>query len=83
MSWRPVGPSVHVGVRRSPLREPAEVVALAQRLGQHDADLRLPVGRKLIDHAIGGRFSSWVEPSRESVRAAAEDFALRMAVDRD
>ncbi|MEU4623443.1 hypothetical protein AB0G04_26155 [Actinoplanes sp. NPDC023801] len=38
---------------------------------------------ELIDHAIGGRFSSWVEPSRDSVRAAAEDFALRMAVDRD
>ncbi|MBA3463386.1 MAG: alanine racemase [Deltaproteobacteria bacterium] len=35
MSWRPVGPSVHVGVRRSPLREPAEVVALARRVVSH------------------------------------------------
>ena len=32
MSWRPVGSVVHVGVRRSPLREPAEVVALARRV---------------------------------------------------
>jgi D-serine deaminase-like pyridoxal phosphate-dependent protein len=30
MSWRPLG--VHVGVRRSPLREPDEVVALAKRI---------------------------------------------------
>jgi D-serine deaminase-like pyridoxal phosphate-dependent protein len=32
MSWRPVGDAVHVGVRRSPLREPADVVALARRV---------------------------------------------------
>jgi D-serine deaminase-like pyridoxal phosphate-dependent protein len=32
MSWRPLG--VHVGVRRSPLREPAEVVALAKQLAE-------------------------------------------------
>jgi D-serine deaminase-like pyridoxal phosphate-dependent protein len=37
MSWRPVGPAIHVGVRRSPLREPAEVVALAQRVVAHPA----------------------------------------------
>ena len=30
MSWRPLG--VHVGVRRSPLREPDDVVALAKRV---------------------------------------------------
>jgi D-serine deaminase-like pyridoxal phosphate-dependent protein len=34
MSWRPVGAAVHVGVRRSPLREPAEVVALARRIAE-------------------------------------------------
>ncbi|MEU8663362.1 hypothetical protein [Actinoplanes philippinensis] len=33
---------------------------------------------ELIFHAISGCFSSWVEPSRESVRAAAEDFALKL-----
>jgi D-serine deaminase-like pyridoxal phosphate-dependent protein len=33
MSWRPFGvPGVHVGVRRSPLREPDDVVALARRI---------------------------------------------------
>ncbi|MBL9012806.1 MAG: alanine racemase [Myxococcales bacterium] len=37
MSWRPVGPSVHVGVRRSPLREPAEVVALARQVAARPA----------------------------------------------
>jgi D-serine deaminase-like pyridoxal phosphate-dependent protein len=36
-SWRPVGPRIHVGVRRSPLREPADVVALARRVVAHDA----------------------------------------------
>ncbi len=34
MSWRPVGELLHIGVRRSPLREPADVVALAQRISQ-------------------------------------------------
>jgi hypothetical protein len=38
---------------------------------------------ELIFHAISGCFSSWTEPSRESVRSAAEDFALKVAVDRD
>ncbi len=32
VSWRPVGPSVHVGVRRSPLREPASAVELARAI---------------------------------------------------
>lgn len=32
MSWRPVGDAIHVGVRRSPLREPAAIVALARRI---------------------------------------------------
>jgi D-serine deaminase-like pyridoxal phosphate-dependent protein len=31
MAWRPLGAVVHVGVRRSPLREAADVVALARR----------------------------------------------------
>ena len=31
VAWRPLGSVVHVGVRRSPLREPADVVALARR----------------------------------------------------
>ena len=32
VSYRPLGAMVHLGVRRSPLREPAEVVALARRI---------------------------------------------------
>ncbi len=32
MSWRPLG--LHVGVRRSPLREPDDVVALARRIAE-------------------------------------------------
>jgi D-serine deaminase-like pyridoxal phosphate-dependent protein len=35
MSWRPIGAAVHVGVRRSPLREPADVVALARQVVAH------------------------------------------------
>jgi D-serine deaminase-like pyridoxal phosphate-dependent protein len=31
VAWRPVGALVHVGVRRSPLRETADVVAMARR----------------------------------------------------
>ncbi|GIF39029.1 hypothetical protein [Actinoplanes xinjiangensis] len=37
----------------------------------------------LIMYAVGGRFTSWTDPPRESVRAAAEDLAIRIAVDRD
>lgn len=32
VSWRPLGDAVHVGVRRSPLRAPEDVVALARRV---------------------------------------------------
>jgi D-serine deaminase-like pyridoxal phosphate-dependent protein len=31
VAWRPLGSAVHVGVRRSPLRTPGEVVALARQ----------------------------------------------------
>jgi D-serine deaminase-like pyridoxal phosphate-dependent protein len=31
-SWRPIGDRLHLGVRRSPLREPGEIVALARRI---------------------------------------------------
>jgi D-serine deaminase-like pyridoxal phosphate-dependent protein len=31
VAWRPLGRAVHVGVRRSPLRSPRDVVALARR----------------------------------------------------
>jgi D-serine deaminase-like pyridoxal phosphate-dependent protein len=37
VSYRPAGRLVHVGVRRSPLREPAEVARLAQRIAGDDA----------------------------------------------
>ncbi len=37
MAYRPVGTRLHVGVRRSPLREVARVVALAQRIADDDA----------------------------------------------
>jgi D-serine deaminase-like pyridoxal phosphate-dependent protein len=36
MSWRPLG-GLHVGVRRSPLREAGDVVALAQRIAAEPA----------------------------------------------
>jgi D-serine deaminase-like pyridoxal phosphate-dependent protein len=38
VSYRPLGERVHIGVRRSPLREPGEVADLAQRAAQ-DAHL--------------------------------------------
>ena len=34
MSYRPLGAALHLGVRRSPLRTPAEVVALAERIAR-------------------------------------------------
>ncbi len=34
MSWRPAGDAVHVGVRRSPLREVGAIVALARRIAE-------------------------------------------------
>jgi D-serine deaminase-like pyridoxal phosphate-dependent protein len=32
LAWRPLGALVHLGVRRSPLREPSDVIALARRV---------------------------------------------------
>jgi len=37
MSWRPLGDALHLGVRRSPLREPAAVVALARTIAAEPA----------------------------------------------
>ncbi|MEV4134200.1 hypothetical protein AB0J72_18765 [Dactylosporangium sp. NPDC049742] len=37
---------------------------------------------ELIEHAVGGRFRSWVEPKRAVVLSVAEDLAQRVAVDR-
>ncbi|MGC4790601.1 hypothetical protein ACLQ22_22575 [Micromonospora sp. DT178] len=36
---------------------------------------------ELLDHAIGGRFDSWVEPPRAVVESVAEDLALRVTGD--
>jgi D-serine deaminase-like pyridoxal phosphate-dependent protein len=36
VSWRPLGSALHVGVRRSPLREARDVVALARRITATD-----------------------------------------------
>ena len=30
VAWRPLGAALHIGVRRSPLRTPSDVVALAR-----------------------------------------------------
>lgn len=35
MSWRPLGGSLHFGVRRSPLRKPESLVALALKVGDY------------------------------------------------
>ena len=32
----------------------------------------------LIDHAIGGRFTSWVQPGTAEIADVAEDFARRL-----
>jgi D-serine deaminase-like pyridoxal phosphate-dependent protein len=36
VAWRPLGAALHIGVRRSPLRTPAEIVALARRAAGTD-----------------------------------------------
>jgi D-serine deaminase-like pyridoxal phosphate-dependent protein len=36
VAWRPVGPLLHVGVRRSPLRDARQIVALARRAAATD-----------------------------------------------
>ncbi|WP_203688200.1 hypothetical protein [Catellatospora coxensis] len=41
-----------------------------------------PERRKdLLEHAVSGRFASWVEPARAVVESVAEDLARRVAVD--
>ncbi|MEU7822423.1 hypothetical protein [Catellatospora sp. NPDC049133] len=41
-----------------------------------------PARRKeLLEHAVAGRFDSWVEPARAVVESVAEDLARRVAVD--
>ncbi|MGZ3428320.1 MAG: amino acid deaminase/aldolase, partial [Polyangia bacterium] len=73
MSWRPFG-GLHVGVRRSPLRAPADVVALAQRIAAAPS-LRFE-GIMGYEAQIAGvpdaaPFAAWQNPLKRALKRAS------------
>ncbi len=80
MSWRPVGKLAHLGVRRSPLRTAADVVELADRVGDHP-HLRLH-GVMGYEAQIAGLqdanpFSPLMNPARRLVRRRSRPSVAR------
>ena len=70
MSWRPVG-GVHVGVRRSPLRAAADVVALAQQIAAAPALEFLGVmgyEAQIAGVPDAAPFSSWQNPIKRALK---------------
>ncbi len=70
MGWRPLG-GTHIGVRRSPLRTPADVVALARLVAEEPfLELRGLMGYEA--HVAGladeGRLASWQNPLKRWIK---------------
>jgi len=75
MSWRPLGGALHLGVRRSPLREPEAVVALARRIADH-ASLRfagvLGYEAQLAGLPDRAPFQAWQNPIKRAVKRGSK-----------
>ena len=75
MSWRPLGSALHLGVRRSPLREPEPVVALARRVAEH-ASLRfagvLGYEAQLAGLPDRAAFRAWQNPIKRAVKRGSK-----------
>lgn len=73
MSWRPMG--VHLGVRRSPLREPEAVVALARRIAD-DAALRfagvMGYEAQLAGLPDRGPHQAWQNPIKRAIKRGSK-----------
>lgn len=69
MSWRPAG--VHLGVRRSPIREPAEVVALARKIADSPS-LRfhgiMGYEAQIAGLTDAGPFGAWQNPVKRALK---------------
>jgi D-serine deaminase-like pyridoxal phosphate-dependent protein len=81
LSYRPVGARVHIGVRRSPLRAAADVVALAERIAG-DPALRFHgvMGYEAQIAGVGDREVGWKGwPTRLLKRRSCADVAATRA----
>ncbi|HTL39024.1 MAG TPA: alanine racemase [Kofleriaceae bacterium] len=71
MSWRPLRGAMHLGVRRSPLRDPDAVVALARRIAD-EPSLRfhglLGYEAQLAGVPDRARFQAWQNPLKRAVK---------------
>jgi len=80
MSWRPIGDRVHLGVRRSPLREPSEVVALARRVADHPG-LRfhgiMGYEAQLAGLPDRGRVAAWQNPIKRAIKRGSQPSIAR------
>jgi D-serine deaminase-like pyridoxal phosphate-dependent protein len=74
MSWRPVG-AVHLGVRRSPLREPEAIVTLARRIAD-ETSLRF-AGVMGYEAQIAGlpdraALNAWQNPFKRAIKRGSQ-----------
>ncbi len=75
MSWRPVGGTLHLGVRRSPLRDPEPVVALARQIAG-DAALRfagvMGYEAQLAGLPDSAAFQAWQNPLKRAIKRGSQ-----------
>ncbi len=80
MSWRPL-PSVHVGVRRSPLRAVDDVIALARRIAV-EPSLRfhgiMGYEAQLAGVPDAAPFAAWQNPLKRAMKQAAKPAIARV-----
>jgi len=80
MSYRPVG-GVHVGVRRSPLRDEAQVVALAQRIAAEPSltfDGLLGYEAQVAGVPDAAPFRRWQNPIKRALKRASRPRVARL-----
>ena len=79
MSWRPLG-GLHVGVRRSPLRDAGEVVTLARRIAAEPAlafDGIMGYEAQIAGVPDAAPFSAWQNPLKRALKRVSRPAVAR------
>ena len=81
VSWRPLSGAMHLGVRRSPLRDPDAVVALAQAIvAERTLELAGIMGyeAQLAGVTDAGPFAAWQNPLKRALKAGSRGDVVKL-----
>jgi D-serine deaminase-like pyridoxal phosphate-dependent protein len=81
MSWRPLSGALHLGVRRSPLREPDAIVAVARAIvdcaGLEFAGI-MGYEAQLAGVTDAGPFAAWQNPLKRALKAGSRSDVVKL-----